>query len=89
MYGSFLPYVGSLIWLAFWSLIGEYAYNQLMLIFYRALQGLGPAAFLLSGLMLIGSIYRPGPQKNLVFSIYGAAAPLGLFIDIFFSRLSG
>ncbi|KAI9772434.1 MAG: hypothetical protein M1840_000637 [Geoglossum simile] len=89
MYGGFLVYVTGLIWLVIWSLIGGYANNQLVLNFCRALQGLGPAAFLPSGLMLIGSIYRPGPRKNLVFSIYGAAAPLGFFIGIFFSGLSG
>ena len=27
--------------------------------------------------MILGSIYRPGPRKNLIFSIYGAAAPGG------------
>ena len=89
MYGGFLVYVTGLIWLVIWSLIGGYAHNQVMLNFCRALQGLGPAAFLPSGLMLMGSIYRPGPRKNLVFSIYGAAAPLGFFIGIFFSGLSG
>ncbi|KAI9774443.1 MAG: hypothetical protein M1839_001726 [Geoglossum umbratile] len=89
MYGGFLVYVAGLIWLAIWSLVGGYSHNQLMLNFCRALQGLGPAAFLPSGLMLMGSIYRPGPRKNFVFSIYGAAAPLGFFIGIFFSGLSG
>ena len=32
--------------------------------------------------MIIGSIYRPGPRKNLVFSIYGAAAPGGFLYAI-------
>jgi MFS family permease len=89
MYSGFLVYVTGLIWLVIWSLIGGYAHNQLMLNFCRALQGLGPAAFLPSGLILMGSIYRPGPRKNLVFSIYGAATPLSFFIGIFFSGLSG
>ncbi|KAI9776687.1 MAG: hypothetical protein M1839_009414 [Geoglossum umbratile] len=89
MYGGFLVYIAGLVWLAIWSLIGGYAHNQLMLNFCRALQGLGPAAFLPSGLMMMGSIYRPGPRKNFVFSIYGAAAPLGFFVGIFFSGLSG
>ena len=39
-------------------------------------------------MMLFGSIYRPGPRKNLVFSIYGACAPMGFFIGIFFSGLT-
>jgi MFS family permease len=38
--------------------------------------------------MILGSVYRPGPRKNLVFSIYGACAPLGFFIGIFFAGLT-
>ena len=60
-----------------------------MLDFCRALQGLGPAAFLPSGVMLIGSTYRPGPRKNLVFSIYGGAAPLGFFLGVFVAGATG
>ncbi|KAF1986110.1 hypothetical protein K402DRAFT_90283 [Aulographum hederae CBS 113979] len=54
-----------------------------MLIVCRALQGLGPAAFLLAGVMLMGSTYRPGPKKSLVFSLYGALSPVGFFARIF------
>lgn len=60
-----------------------------MLISCRALQGVGPAAFLPSGVMLLGSIYRPGPRKNLVFSLYGALAPVGFFAGIFCGGISG
>ena len=60
-----------------------------MLDFCRALQGLGPAAFLPSGVMLLGSVYRPGPRKNIVFSLYGGAAPLGFFAGVFFAGLTG
>lgn len=38
--------------------------------------------------MILGSVYRPGPRKNLVFSIYGACAPLGFFFGIFFAGLT-
>jgi MFS family permease len=51
----------------------------------RAIQGLGPAAFLVAGVMLLGSYYRPGPRKNLAFAIYGAMAPFGFYIGIFFA----
>lgn len=60
-----------------------------MLDFCRALQGLGPAAFLVSGVSLIGSTYRPGPRKNLIFSLYGASAPLGFFFGVFVAGLAG
>ncbi|TKA68380.1 hypothetical protein B0A55_10616, partial [Friedmanniomyces simplex] len=66
-----------------------FAQTQIMLVVCRALQGLGPAAYLPAGLTLLGSLYRPGPRKNLVFSIYGAMAPLGFFIGIFFAGIAG
>ncbi len=60
-----------------------------MLDFCRALQGLGPSAFLPSGVALMGNMYRPGPRKNLVFSLYGGSAPLGFFFGIFVAGLTG
>lgn len=89
MYGGYPLYVGGTIWLAVWSLVAGFSKNAMMLDFCRALQGLGPAAFLPSSMMLLGSIYRPGPRKNLVFSIYGACAPFGFFVGIFFAGLIG
>ena len=89
MYGGYPVYLFGLAWFSLWSLIGGFSQNNLMLDFCRAMQGLGPAAFLPSGLMLIGSIYRPGPRKNLVFSIYGGAAPMGFFTGVFVAGLTG
>ena len=60
-----------------------------MLDLCRALQGLGPAAFLPTGVMLVGTYYRPGPRKNLVFAIYGAAAVFGFFSGIFVAGVVG
>jgi hypothetical protein len=85
MVGGFPVYTIGLAWLSVWSLIAGFSQNELMLDFCRAIQGLGPAAYLPSSLMLLGSIYRPGPRKNIVFSMYGAAAPLGFYIGIFFA----
>jgi MFS family permease len=82
MYGGYPVYVAGLAWLTIWSLIAGFSRNEIMLNFCRALQGLGPAAFLPSSVMILGSIYRPGPRKNLVFSIYGACAPAGFFIGV-------
>jgi MFS family permease len=77
MYGGYPVYVAGMAWLVVWSLIAGFSTNQAMLNFCRALQGLGPAAFLPSSVMILGSIYRPGPRKNLVFSMYGGCAPAG------------
>lgn len=89
MYGGYPVFVSGLIWFAIWSFIAGFSKNSLMLDFCRAFQGLGPAAFLPSGISLIGSIYRPGPRKNLVFSIYGGCAPLGFFGGILVAGLTG
>ncbi|KAK5100510.1 hypothetical protein LTS08_005261 [Lithohypha guttulata] len=82
-YGAYIVYTSGLAWLLLWSLVAGFSQNALMLIFCRALQGLGPAAFLPTGVQLIGSSYRPGPRKNIVFSIYGSAAVGGFFLGIF------
>ena len=89
MYGGYPLYLSGLAWFCTWSLIAGFSQNELMLDFCRALQGLGAAAFLPSGVMLLGSVYRPGPRKNLVFSLYGGAAPLGFFAGVFFAGLTG
>jgi len=72
-----------------WALIAGFSQNELMMNFSRAFQGFGLAAFLSAGLMLLGSIYPPGRRKNVVFSIYGACAPIGFFLGIFSSGLAG
>lgn len=89
MYGGYILFTFGLTWFFIWSLIGGFSQNYTMLILCRALQGIGAAAFLPSGIMLLGKIYRPGPRKNLIFSLYGASSPLGFFSGIFFGGLSG
>lgn len=88
IYGGFPVYVGGCAWYCVWSLIASFSTNELMLNMCRAIQGLGPAAFLPAGLQLLGSMYRPGPRKNLVFAIYGSMAPLGFFVGFFFAGVS-
>ncbi|KAF7865307.1 hypothetical protein EAF04_006284 [Stromatinia cepivora] len=88
IYGGRPVYIAGLSWLTLWSLIAGFSKDQYMLDICRALQGLGPAAFMPSGMMLLGRTYRPGPRKNLVFSIYGACGAAGFFIGIFFAGLT-
>ena len=88
MYGGQRVYMFGLIWYLVWTIIAGFAVNEIMLDVARALQGFGPAAFLTSGLSILGSTYRPGPRKNLVFSIYGGSAPLGFFLGIFVGGLT-
>jgi MFS family permease len=89
MYGGYPVYVAGMTWLALWSIVAGFSIGPLMLNFCRALQGLGAAAYLPNGVMLMGSIYRPGPRKNLVFSIYGMSAVIGFFVGIFFAGVVG
>lgn len=88
-YGAYPIFILGLIWFCVWSVIAGFAINELMLDFCRALQGLGPSAFLPSGVSLMSNMYRPGPRKNLVFSLYGGSAPLGFFFGIFIAGLTG
>jgi MFS family permease len=88
IFGGYIVFCTGLAWFLIWTIIAGFSQNYIMLIFCRALQGFGPAAFLPSGIMLLGSIYRPGPRKNLVFSLYGAFAPVGFFTGIFFAGVS-
>ncbi|KAF4556896.1 putative drug resistance protein [Elsinoe fawcettii] len=89
MYGGYPLYLAGTIWYAVWSLIAGFSQNEIMLNFCRALQGFGPAAFLPASVLLLGSTYRPGPRKNLIFSLLGAQAPLGFFCGIFFAGVAG
>ncbi|GIZ40527.1 hypothetical protein CKM354_000386100 [Cercospora kikuchii] len=89
MYGGYPVYIGGCVWYCIWALIAGFAQNEVMLNVCRAIQGLGPAAYLPAGLQLLGSMYRPGPRKNLVFAIYGAMAAIGFFIGLFFAGVAG
>lgn len=88
MYGGYIVFCAGLAWFLVWSIIAGFSQNYYMLIACRALQGFGPAAFLPSGIMLLGTIYRPGPRKNLVFSLYGAFAPVRFFAGILFAGVT-
>lgn len=82
MFGGFVVFASGLVWYLIWTIAAGFSTDYHMLIATRALQGLGPAAFLPAGVMLLGKLYWPGPRKNLVFGLYGAFAPLGFFAGI-------
>ncbi|KAF4122299.1 Major Facilitator Superfamily, partial [Geosmithia morbida] len=74
--------LGGLVWLIIWSVVSGFSRNPTMLIVCRALQGLGPGAYMPACLALLGRIYRPGPRKNFVFCLYGAFACFGFYLGI-------
>lgn len=80
IYGGRRIYICGLVWLAIWSLVIGFVKSEVILNLSRAFQGIGTSAMLPSGLMLMGTIYRPGTRKNMAFSIYGACAPFGFFV---------
>lgn len=87
-YGGRIIFLGGHAWLLVWSLISGFSKNPTMLIVCRALQGLGSSAFLPSSLAIMGRIYRPGPRKNMVFSMFGAFSCIGFYAGIFFGALA-
>jgi MFS family permease len=80
MYGGRRLYICGSIWLAIWSIVIGFVQNEVLLNLARAFQGIGASAILPSGLMLMGTIYRPGTRKNMAFAVYGACAPFGFFL---------
>ncbi|KAI6766086.1 hypothetical protein HG530_007156 [Fusarium avenaceum] len=88
IHGGRFIFLGGHAWLIIWSIIGGFSQNPTMLIACRAMQGLGPSAFLPSSVAIMSRIYRPGPRKNLVFSMFGAFSCIGFYSGIIFGALS-
>jgi MFS family permease len=67
------------IWFSIWSMIaGLSVYgNFTMFVVARVMQGIGPSILLPNALALFGAAYAPGFRKGLIFSIFGASAPVG------------
>ena len=82
IYGGRMIFLGGHLWLLIWSIVCGFSRNLTMLVICRAFQGIGASAFLPAGLALLGCTYRPGPRKNMVFSIYGAFSCVGFYVSI-------
>ncbi|KAH7063675.1 YOR378Wp-like protein [Macrophomina phaseolina] len=70
-------------YLGLWSALAGFAVyprSQIFFDFCRAQQGVGSAFLMPNALALLGRSYSPGPRKNIIFSIFGASAPLGATI---------
>ncbi|KAI0399461.1 major facilitator superfamily-domain-containing protein [Xylaria palmicola] len=89
LYGGRYVFLGGHAWSFVWSLAAGFSPSPHVLIVCRAMQGVGFSAFLPAGLALLGHAYRPGPRKNLVYSIYGAFACIGFYFGILFGALAG
>ena len=77
-------------WLGLWSLLAGlsvYTLSQVYFCICRAMQGIAAAALVPSALAMLGTIYKPGPRKNLAFSLFAAGAPIGFTLGAIFSAL--
>lgn len=89
LFGGYLVFNLGLAWFLVWTVAAGFSPDYTTLIVARAMQGFGPAAFLPTGIMILGQTYRPGPRKNLIFSLYGAFAPLGFYLGVIVGGVTG
>ena len=76
-------------WYAVWSMVAGLAIysGEVLFIFARVMSGIGPAIMLPNALGLLGATYAPGERKNMVFSLFGACAPVGSIVGGLFAGL--
>jgi len=95
LFGHKKIFIIGFLWFALWSLIAGFAemvqadggQGTVFFCFSRAMQGIGPALLVPNGQAMLGRAYQPGPRKNLVMSLFGAAAPLGFVAGAIMSTL--
>ncbi|CAG9977293.1 unnamed protein product [Clonostachys byssicola] len=82
IFGHRLMFIIGFAWFSLWSLLGGIAVwsDQIFFDICRAMQGIGPAFLLPNSIAILGRTYRPGPRKNMIFSLFGATAPGGFSI---------
>jgi hypothetical protein len=68
LYGYKRMFIIGMAWFSLWSMIGGLAVysNEVLFIFARVFQGMGPALTLPNGLALLGVSYAPGRRKDMV-----------------------
>jgi MFS family permease len=79
-------------WFGLWSTLVGFSglpsvRSQIFFDICRALQGIGPAIIMPTGLSLFGLAYPPGIKKNIMFSVFGALAPAGFVCGAVFGSL--
>lgn len=71
-------FVSALLLFALASLLGGLAWNPLVIIMARALQGIGAAFLFPATLSLINRLYEEGPRRNRALAVWGGAGASGL-----------
>lgn len=86
-------FIGGLLFLGVWALIGGFAESLRLFLVARAFQGLSCGALLPSAIGILGYTYSPGKRKNRgtfgiqqdmfsppVFSAFGSLGPIGYIL---------
>lgn len=75
-------FIAGLLWSAAWPLIAGASFysTRSLFIFSRALQGLGTAFTLPTGLELLRATRPRGVRKTVLFTVYAAMPPIGLIL---------
>ena len=81
-FGYKLMLLIGLSWFSIWSMVAGLAVysNYVLFVFSRVFQGIGPAIALPNALAIFGASYPPGHRKAMVFSFFGASAPVGAMV---------
>jgi len=95
LFGHKKLFIIGFLWFALWSCVTGFAdmvekagcAGTVFLCFSRAMQGIGPALLVPNGQAMLGRAYKPGPRKNMVMSLFGAAAPLGFVLGAVMASL--
>jgi MFS family permease len=96
LFGHKKIFIIGFFWFGAWSLAAGFAEMVQMraggggTVFFclcRAMQGVGPAMLVPNGQAMLGRTYVPGKRKNVVMSLFGAAAPLGFVLGAVMSSL--
>jgi MFS family permease len=95
LFGHKKLFIAGFLWFALWSFVAGFAEmvedaggaGTVFFCFSRAMQGIGPALLVPNGQAMLGRAYKPGPRKNMVMSLFGAAAPLGFVLGAVMASL--
>jgi len=90
LYGHKKIFIAGYFWFSLWSLVAGFSVWSAKLPFFafcRAMQGIGSAIVLPNGIAVLARTYPEGPRKNMVLSIFGAAAPGGFVLGAVFSGI--
>ncbi|RMY51076.1 hypothetical protein D0863_14694 [Hortaea werneckii] len=89
MYGHRNLYVVGFAWYAVWSVIAGVAVysGDILFSIARAFQGIGCSLLVPNALAIVGRTYGASPKKNMIFALFGAAAPTGWVVGAVFSSI--